>query len=87
MRQLRTGKSEDRGPVWFVLVFVLRSLPPDEKGLDARAFGGPVLGVGGVQKEQGRTLQVCLSSSHTIYVRFHLSLYRCSDAADPGADR
>ena len=27
------------------------------------ALGGPVLGVGGAQEKQGRTLQVCLSSS------------------------
>ena len=56
MRQLRTGKSVDRRPVSFVFVFVLQSLlqderklPPCEKGLDARALGGPVLGVGGAQ--------------------------------------
>ena len=45
-------------------------LPPDEKELDARALGGPVLGVGGAQEQQGRTLQVC----HTFYKRFHFSL-------------
>ena len=82
MRQLRTGKSVDRRPVSFVFVFVLRSLvqdepklPPDDKGLDARALGGPVLGVGGAQEEQGRTLQVCLSSSpntHSTYVFIYL---------------
>ena len=69
MRQLRTSKSVDRRLVSFVFVFVLRL--PDEKGLDARALGGPVLGVGGAQEEQGRTLQVCLSSSpntHPTYV-------------------
>ena len=50
-RQLRTGKSEDRGPVSFVFVFCVTfllqdepKLPPDEKELDARALGGPVLG-------------------------------------------
>ena len=44
----------------FVFVFVLRSLlqdepelQPDEEGLVARAFGGPVLGTGGAQEEQG----------------------------------
>ena len=70
MRQQRTGKGVDRRLVSFVFVFVFRSLlqdepklPPDEEGLDARALGGPVLGVGGAQEEQGRTLQVCLSSS------------------------
>ena len=62
----------------FVIVFVLRlflqddpELQPDEEGLVARALGGPVLGVGGLQEEQGRTLQVCLSSSpntHSTYV-------------------
>ena len=77
----------DRRPVSFVFVFVLRSLlqdepklPPDEEKLDARAIGGPVLGVGGAQEEQGRTLQVCLSSSpntHSTYV-FHLSLCQCN---------
>ena len=87
MRQLRTGKSVDRRPVSFVFVFVLRSLlqdepklPPDEEGLDSRALGGPVLGVEGAQEEQGRTLQVCLSSSpntHSTYV-FHLSLCQCN---------
>ena len=63
--------------------FLLRSLlqdepklPLDEEELDARTLGGPVLGAGGAQDEQGRTLQVCLSSSpkHTFYKRFHLSL-------------
>ena len=50
-------------------------LPPDEKGLDARALGGLVLAVGGAQEEQGRTLQVCLSSSpNTFHIRFHFSL-------------
>ena len=70
MRHQRTGKSVDRRPVLFVFVFVLRSLlqdepklPPDEDRLDSRALGGPVLGAGGAQEEQGRTLQVCLSSS------------------------
>ena len=66
----------------FVFVFVLRSLlqdepklPPDEEWLDARALGGPVLGAGGAQEEQGRTLQVCLSTSkHTFYTRFHFSV-------------
>ena len=67
----------------FLFVFVLRSLlqdepklPPDEEGLDARALGGPVLGAGGAQEEQGRTLQVCLSTSpntHSTHV-FHFSL-------------
>ena len=67
----------------FVIVFVLSpllqdepKLQPDEEGLVARPLGGPVLGVGGAQEEQGRTLQVCLSSSpntHSTYV-FHLSL-------------
>ena len=54
----------------FVIVFVLRpllqdepELQPDEEGLVARALGGPVLGAGGAQEEQGRTLQVCLSTS------------------------
>ena len=61
-----------------VFDFVLRSLLqdepnllPDEKGLDARALGGPVFSVGGAQEERGRTLQVCLSSSpntHSTYV-------------------
>ena len=53
----------------FVIVFVLRpslqdepKLALDEEGLDSRALGGPVLGVGGAQEEQRRTLQVCLSS-------------------------
>ena len=70
MRQQRTGKSVDRRLVSFVFVFVLRSLlqdepklPPDEEELDARALGGLVLGAGGAQDEQGRTLHVCLSSS------------------------
>ena len=51
-------------------------LPPDEKGLDARALGEPVLGVGGAEEEQGRTLQVCLVifSKRTFYIRFHSSL-------------
>ena len=54
----------------FVIVVVLHllvqdepELQPDEEGLVARALGGPVLGVGGAQEEQGRTLQVCLSTS------------------------
>ena len=44
----------------FVIVFVLRpllqdepELQPDEEGLVARALGGPVLGAGGAQEEQG----------------------------------
>ena len=51
-------------------------LQPDEGGLVARALGGPVLGAGGAQEEQGRTLQVCLSTSpntHSTHV-FHFSL-------------
>ena len=44
----------------FVIVVVLRpllqdepELQPDEEGLVARALGGPVLGAGGAQEEQG----------------------------------
>ena len=44
----------------FVFVFLLRpllqdepELQPDEEGLVARALGGPVLGAGGAQEEQG----------------------------------
>ena len=85
----------DRRPVSLVFVFVLRSLlqdepklPPDEKGLDARALGGPVLGVGGAQEEQGRTMQVCLSSSpntHSTYVFIYpfvsVTMNRCAPGA------
>ena len=44
----------------FVIVFVLRlllqdepELLPDEEGLVASALGGPFLGAGGAQEEQG----------------------------------
>ena len=44
----------------FVIIVVLRpllqdepELQPDEEGLVARALGGPVLGAGGAQEEQG----------------------------------
>ena len=65
----------------FVTVFVLRpllqdepELQPDEEVLVARALGGPVLGAGGAQEEQGRTLQVSTSpNTHSTHV-FHFSL-------------
>ena len=60
------GGSKGQARVWivglsrFVIIFVLRfslqdepELQPDEEGLVARALGGPVLGAGGAQEEQG----------------------------------
>ena len=71
MRQLKDKQDcGSQGLSRFVIVVVLRpslqdepELQPDEEGLVARALGGPVLGAGGAQEEQGQTLQVCLSSS------------------------
>ena len=67
----------------FVIVVVLRpllqdepELQPDEEGLVARALGGPVLGAGGAQEEQGRTLQVCLSTSPNTHSA-HVFIFLC----------
>ena len=60
MKQQRTGKSVDRRPVSFCDRFCVTpsvqdepELQPDEEGLVARALGGPFLGAGGAQEEQG----------------------------------
>ena len=67
----------------FVIVVVLRlllqdepELQPDEEGLVARALGGLVLGAGGAQEEQGRTLQVCLSTSPNTHSA-HVFIFLC----------
>ena len=53
MRQLRTGKSVDRRPVSFVFVLCDVLITRRAKTASGRKGAGLVLGVGGVQEEQG----------------------------------
>ena len=82
-RQLRTGKSEDRGLVLLVFVFCVTfllqdepKLPPDEKGLDARALGGTCSRSGRSARRAGPKRCRCAChplQTHSTYV-FHFSL-------------
>ena len=83
--------SKRQAKVWIVglsrfVIVVLRpllqdepDLQPDEEGLVARALGGPFLGAGGAQEEQGRTLQVCVSTSPNTHSA-HVFIFLCVSA-------